>query len=84
MFSARHAPLEIVLLRPERTEEMERAVHLLQSHATVVVDLQLLDATQAQRFIDFLAGAVWSLDGTLERVSEQVIVAAPMSVLLSS
>ena len=84
MFQARHAALEIVLLRPERTEEMERAVNLLQSHATVVVDLQLLDASQAQRFIDFLAGAVWSLDGTIERVSEQVIVAAPMSVLLSS
>jgi cell division inhibitor SepF len=50
----------------------------------VVVDLQLLDASQAQRFIDFLSGAVWSLDGTIERVSEQVIVAAPMSVLLSS
>ncbi len=84
MFQARHAALEIVLLRPERTEEMERAVNLLQSHATVVVDLQLLDGSQAQRFIDFLSGAVWSLDGTIERVSEQVIVAAPMSVLLSS
>ena len=69
MFQARHAALEIVLLRPERTEEMERAVNLLQSHATVVVDLQLLDGSQAQRFIDFLSGAVWSLDGISSTIS---------------
>ena len=40
MFSPRHAPVEIILLRPQRVEEMERAVHLLQAHATIVVDLE--------------------------------------------
>ena len=84
MFSPRHAPVEIILLRPQRVEEMERAVHLLQAHATIVVDLADLDAVSAQRFIDFLSGAVWSLDGSIERVSEHVVLAAPMSVLLSS
>ena len=83
MFSPRHAPVEIILLRPQRAEEMERAVHLLQAHATIVVDLADLDAVSAQRFIDFLSGAVWSLDGSIERVSEHVVLAAPMSVLLS-
>ena len=62
MFASQYAPLEIVLLKPESIEEMEQAVQLLQRHSTVVVDMALLDDNNAQRFIDFLSGAVWSLD----------------------
>ena len=63
MFASQYSPLEIVLLKPERIEEMELAVQWLQRHSTVVVDMALLDDSNAQRFIDFLSGAVWSLDG---------------------
>ena len=64
--------------------EMEQAVQLLQRHSTVVVDMALLDDSSAQRFIDFLSGAVWSLDGSIQRVSDEVIVAAPMAIRLTS
>ena len=84
MFASQYAPLEIVLLKPERIEEMEQAVQLLQRHSTVVVDMALLDDNNAQRFIDFLSGAVWSLDGSIQRVSDGVIVAAPMTIRLTS
>ena len=84
MFASQYAPLEIVLLKPERIEEMEQAVQLLQRHSTVVVDMALLDDGNAQRFIDFLSGAVWSLDGSIQRVSDGVIVAAPMAIRLTS
>ena len=84
MFASQYAPLEIVLLKPERIEEMEQAVQLLQRHSTVVVDMALLDDNNAQRFIDFLSGAVWSLDGSIQRVSDGVIVAAPMAIRLTS
>ena len=84
MFASQYAPLEIVLLKPERIEEMEQAVQLLQRHSTVVVDMALLDDSNAQRFIDFLSGAVWSLDGSIQRVSDEVIVAAPMEIRLTS
>ena len=84
MFASQYAPLEIVLLKPERIEEMEQAVQLLQRHSTVVVDMALLDNSNAQRFIDFLSGAVWSLDGSIQRVSDEVIVAAPMAIRLTS
>ena len=84
MFATQYSPLEIVLLKPERIEEMEDAVQLLQRHSTVVVDMALLDDSNAQRFIDFLSGAVWSLDGSIQRVSDEVIVAAPMAIRLSS
>ena len=57
MFASQYAQLEIVLLKPERIEEMEQAVQLLQRHSTVVVDMALLDDNNAQRFIDFLSGA---------------------------
>ena len=75
---------EVVLFRPERLEEMERAVYMLQSQATVVLDLSVLAPEQAQRFVDFVAGAVFALDGTVQRVSERVLVAVPMSVRLSA
>ena len=84
MFASQYAPLEIVLLKPERIEEMEQAVQLLQRHSTVVVDMALLDDSNAQRFIDFLSGAVWSLDGSIQLVSDGVIVAAPMAIRLTS
>ena len=84
MFASQYSPLEIVLLKPERIEEMELAVQWLQRHSTVVVDMALLDDSNAQRFIDFLSGAVWSLDGSIQRVSDEVIVAAPMAIRLTS
>ena len=46
--------------------------------------MALLDDHNAQRFIDFLSGAVWSLDGSIQRVSDEVIVAAPMAIRLTS
>jgi cell division inhibitor SepF len=75
---------EVVLFRPGRLEEMERAVYMLQSHATVVLDLSVLAPDQAQRFVDSVAGAVCALDGAVQRVSERVLVAVPMSVRLST
>lgn len=38
------------------------------------------DKEQAQRVIDFVAGAVYALDGTFQRISDVVFIASPGTV----
>ena len=73
---------EILILRPQGLEGMEGAVEALQSHQSVVVDLGALDADQAQRYADFVAGGTAALDGQAVRVSDRVFVFVPVSVHL--
>jgi len=49
----------------------------LKEGKTITVDLSLVESAQKQRFIDFMAGLVYALDGHLARSSSQVYILTP-------
>lgn len=70
----------ITQFEPRTFEEAEEiAAHLKQGRATVV-NLHRLQRDYAQRTIDFLAGAVFALDGKIQKIGHNVILCSPKSI----
>ncbi|MBQ9048804.1 MAG: cell division protein SepF [Solobacterium sp.] len=71
---------KMVLFEPRTFEEAEEiAMHLKQRRAAVV-NLHRLQRDYAQRTIDFLAGAVFALDGKIQKIGHNVILCSPKSI----
>ena len=70
----------MVLFEPRTLEEAEEiAAHLKQRQA-VVVNLHRLQREYAQRTMDFLTGAVFALDGKIQKIGHNVILCSPKSI----
>ena len=50
----------------------------------VVLNLEMVDADMRQRIFDFVSGAVYALDGTVERVTKGIFVISPKGVEVDS
>ena len=71
---------KMVLFETLSFEEAEEiATHLKQRRAAVV-NLHRLQRDYAQRTIDFLAGAVFALDGKIQKIGHNVILCSPKSI----
>ena len=75
-----NADTKMVLFEPRTLEEAEEiAAHLKQRQA-VVVNLHRLQREYAQRTMDFLTGAVFALDGKIQKIGHNVILCSPKSI----
>ncbi|MCL2379447.1 MAG: cell division protein SepF [Coriobacteriia bacterium] len=63
--------------RPKSYSEASQIANRLKEGKAVTVDLTLVPASQRQRFIDFMAGLVYALDGHLARSSANIYVLTP-------
>lgn len=75
---------EVVLMKPQTFEEIPQAVLILRDRKSLVLDLSLLEADQAQRCADYVAGGAFAIDGHQERLSEKVFLFTPNFVQISS
>ena len=73
---------EVVVFRPSSFEEAEWIVHNVRELKTVVVDAGGMEATDAQRLIDFVAGGVSALDGQAECLAPLTFIFVPQRVTL--
>ncbi|MBS6643845.1 MAG: cell division protein SepF [Clostridiaceae bacterium] len=76
-------PMEVVMLRPTSMEDAKEISDYLLEGRTVIISLEKLDIRNAPRVIDFTSGAVYCVNGTIERVSDHIFIAAPQAVDLA-
>jgi cell division inhibitor SepF len=67
-------------MEPKSFEEMPRVIQSLRDRKSVVLNLTMMDAAQAQRAVDFVAGATFTIDGHQERVGESIFLFTPNCV----
>ena len=65
---------EVLVLEPHAFEEMPQVIQALRDRKSVVLNLSLMEPAQAQRSVDFVAGATFTIDGHQERVGENIFV----------
>ncbi len=75
---------EVNIIEPRAFSESAQIVKKLMENKTVILHLDLLDKEQSQRTIDFVCGASHALHGTVQKISDSVVVFAPCNVALSS
>ena len=74
------AQLKLVVMQPEKFEDAKDIANHLKSKKPVVMNLESVDRDVARRIVDFLSGAVFALDGNIQKVSNGIFLIAPYNV----
>ncbi|NLN41025.1 MAG: cell division protein SepF [Clostridiales bacterium] len=72
--------VKVVVYQPLSFDDTQDIIDNLKNRKPIVVNLDALDADLALRVMDFISGAVYSLDGTIQKVSRGIFVLAPSNV----
>lgn len=71
---------KVVVMQPENFDDARDICDHLKNKKPVVINLEDLQKECAQRIVDFLSGAVYSLDGEIQKVSSGIFIIAPSNV----
>lgn len=73
--------MKVVILEPKKYDEVTNiADHLKQKRAVIVNLENLMDQTARKSIFEFMNGAVYVLDGTIQKVSKAIFILAPNNV----
>ncbi len=74
---------KMIVIRPNSLEEGQEVAAQIRAGKICVVNFEDTDSRLAQRIIDFLTGAAYSLGGTVSPISSLIFVVAPLNVAVS-
>ena len=72
--------LKVVVMQPENFEDAKGIADHLKTKKPVIINLEELETDVARRVVDFLSGAVYGLDGNIQKVSAGIFLIAPYNV----
>lgn len=75
--------LEVCVMKPRNFEDSQDICDVLLSNCVAIVNLEENDLAVSQRIMDFISGAVYSINGKLFQISELIFIAAPGTVDVS-
>ncbi|NPV26618.1 MAG: cell division protein SepF [Firmicutes bacterium] len=81
-----HAPksVKVVIVEPGTFEEAQGIAEHLKNRRQVIINLEHAEKELAKRVIDFVSGATYALDGTVQKIANGVFLFAPANVDVSS
>ena len=74
------AQLQVVLVKPERFEDVTGIADHLNAKKTVVLNLEVCDRDVSRRIIDFLSGAAYANHGNIRKVAVSTFIIVPADV----
>ncbi len=75
--------MQVVIIKPERYEDAQEICDQIKTKKPVVVNLEKVEFPVAQRIMDFLSGTCYALEGSIQRVANNIFVIAPENVDIS-
>ena len=73
---------KVVVIKPASFDEAKEIADHLKDRKPVVVNLELLEKDVAHKIFDFLSGAIYVLDGGIQRISSNIYLIAPYNVTI--
>jgi cell division inhibitor SepF len=70
------------VLYPESFDEARTICQFLRLNQAVIVNLENMNRDSAQRIVDFISGAVYSLDGGIKKISAGIFVVTPSTFIV--
>ena len=74
---------QVTILRAYKLSDAQNVVEAIRQRHCVLLQLEDASPEEAQRIVDFLAGAVSALDGQVQRIGECTFLFAPAGVTVS-
>ena len=71
------------VIKPQDFGEAQRVTDYLKEGKTIVINMEGIEVHVAQRIIDFIGGACYALDGSLQAISANIFIAAPHNIDVS-
>jgi cell division inhibitor SepF len=72
--------LKVVVIQPTNYQDAQEIADHLKSKKPVVVNLEKLDREIAVKIVNFLSGAVYALGGSMQKISNGILLLAPYNV----
>ncbi len=72
--------MQVVLVKPERFEDVTGIADHLNARKTVVLNLEICDRDLSRRIIDFLSGAAYANHGNIRKVAVSTFIIVPADV----
>ncbi len=73
-------PMKVVVVEPTSYDEVQDICNNLKSKKPIIINFENMDKDVARRMVDFISGAVFALDGNIQKVSNGIVVVAPSNV----
>ena len=74
------AQLSVVVMTPENFEEARDIADYLKNKSPVVINLEALEKEVTRRIVDFLSGAVYAVEGNIQKISNGIFLITPYNV----
>lgn len=74
---------EVCVMKPKTFEDSQDICDVLLSNCVAVINLEENDLALSQRIMDFIYGAVYSINAKFIQISDRIFIAAPSSVDVS-
>ncbi len=72
--------LKVIVCEPERFEEVQALAEHLKNRKQIILNFESTPPEVSQRIIDFISGAVFSLDGQSQQLGKNIFLFAPSTV----
>lgn len=70
----------VKVIRAQTFNEAQIVAEFLKEGKTIVVNLEGIEISKAQRIIDFIGGASFAVDGSLKAISNNIFIVAPGNI----
>lgn len=74
---------QVFVIKPQEFNEAQKVTDYLKEGRTIVINMEGIEVHAAQRIIDFIGGACYALDGSLQAISANIFIAAPRNIDVS-
>ena len=75
--------MKMVIYQPMSYDDAQLIIDHLRNRKPIVVNLVDLEVEVAQRILDFMSGAVYAVNGNIQRVAKGIFILAPSNVDIS-
>lgn len=69
--------VKVIISQPNTFEQSEEICEHLKEKKSIIVNLEYVNKDVARRIVDFISGAVYGLDGNIQKISNSIFLVAP-------
>ena len=69
--------VKVIISQPSTFEQSEEICEHLKEKKSIIVNLEYVNKDVARRIVDFISGAVYGLDGNIQKISNSIFLIAP-------
>ena len=69
--------VRVVISQPSSYDQASEICEHLKEKKSIIVNLEYVNKDVARRIIDFMSGAVYALDGNIQKISNSIFLIAP-------